>query len=95
MSAEEVIARRDALHEFNPMLGHRGVRLGLSFPEIYSMQISAVLEAAGIQDILTKSLGSPNAHNVVKATMNGLRSLRTKQQALAYRGAEPAPDKGE
>jgi pyruvate,orthophosphate dikinase len=35
-----------ALYEVNPMLGHRGVRLGLSFPEIYSMQISAVLEAA-------------------------------------------------
>ena len=35
-----------ALYEVNPMLGHRGVRLGLSFPEIYSMQISAILEAA-------------------------------------------------
>jgi pyruvate,orthophosphate dikinase len=35
-----------ALYEVNPMLGHRGVRLGLSFPEIYSMQICAVLEAA-------------------------------------------------
>jgi pyruvate,orthophosphate dikinase len=35
-----------ALHEVNPMLGHRGVRLGITFPEIYSMQIRAVLEAA-------------------------------------------------
>jgi pyruvate,orthophosphate dikinase len=35
-----------ALYEVNPMLGHRGVRLGISFPEIYSMQISAALEAA-------------------------------------------------
>jgi pyruvate,orthophosphate dikinase len=34
------------LHEVNPMLGHRGVRLGLSFPEIYRMQIQAILEAA-------------------------------------------------
>ncbi|MEP7127338.1 MAG: pyruvate, phosphate dikinase [Chitinophagales bacterium] len=33
------------LHEVNPMLGHRGVRLGLSFPEIYRMQIQAILEA--------------------------------------------------
>ncbi|MBX7110186.1 MAG: pyruvate, phosphate dikinase [Chitinophagales bacterium] len=33
------------LHEVNPMLGHRGVRLGLSFPEIYKMQIQAILEA--------------------------------------------------
>lgn len=35
-----------ALYETNPMLGHRGVRLGITFPEIYSMQIRAVLEAA-------------------------------------------------
>lgn len=35
-----------ALYEVNPMLGHRGVRLGITFPEIYSMQIRAVLEAA-------------------------------------------------
>lgn len=35
-----------ALTEVNPMLGHRGVRLGLSFPEIYQMQIRAILEAA-------------------------------------------------
>ena len=34
------------LHEVNPMLGHRGVRLGLTYPEIYKMQIQAVLEAA-------------------------------------------------
>ena len=50
---EETIERKQAmlkkvraLYEVNPMLGHRGVRLGLSFPEIYSMQITAVLEAA-------------------------------------------------
>ena len=35
-----------ALHETNPMLGHRGVRLGITFPEIYRMQIRAILEAA-------------------------------------------------
>jgi pyruvate,orthophosphate dikinase len=50
---EEAIEKKDAmlkkvraLYEVNPMLGHRGVRLGLTFPEIYSMQITAVLEAA-------------------------------------------------
>ncbi|MCK4655951.1 MAG: 30S ribosomal protein S5, partial [candidate division Zixibacteria bacterium] len=50
--------------------------------------VRAVLESAGIQDVLTKSLGSPNPHNVVKATMNGLRALRTKEQALNFRGIE-------
>ncbi len=50
---DEVIKNKEAmlrkvrgLHEINPMLGHRGVRLGLTFPEIYTMQIRAVLEAA-------------------------------------------------
>jgi len=43
---EAMLKKVRALYEVNPMLGHRGVRLGLSFPEIYSMQISAVLEAA-------------------------------------------------
>ncbi len=38
--------RADELHEFNPMLGHRGCRLGISFPEIYEMQARAIIEAA-------------------------------------------------
>ena len=36
----------DSLHEFNPMLGHRGCRLGVTFPEIYEMQVEAIFEAA-------------------------------------------------
>ncbi len=38
--------RAEELHEFNPMLGHRGCRLGISFPEIYEMQARAITEAA-------------------------------------------------
>jgi pyruvate,orthophosphate dikinase len=38
--------RGDQLHEFNPMLGHRGCRLGVTFPEIYRMQVKAIIEAA-------------------------------------------------
>jgi pyruvate,orthophosphate dikinase len=42
----EVRKRGDALHETNPMLGHRGVRLGVTYPEVTEMQIRAILEAA-------------------------------------------------
>ena len=43
---EVVLKKVRALSEVNPMLGHRGVRLGITYPEIYSMQIRAILEAA-------------------------------------------------
>ncbi len=45
LSIEEVKVRTDELHEHNPMLGHRGCRLGISFPEIYEMQCKAIFEA--------------------------------------------------
>jgi pyruvate,orthophosphate dikinase len=43
---ERVLARVRSLQEFNPMLGHRGCRLGITFPEIYEMQVRAIFEAA-------------------------------------------------
>jgi len=42
---ESILKKAHELHEVNPMLGHRGVRLGLTYPEIYKMQIQAILEA--------------------------------------------------
>ncbi len=45
----------------------------------------AILESVGIQDILAKVLGSRNPNNVVKATMNGLKLLRTRDQEVAFR----------
>jgi pyruvate,orthophosphate dikinase len=46
VSKAEITARIDALHEFNPMLGHRGCRIAVSFPEIYAMQVKAIFQAA-------------------------------------------------
>ena len=43
---EKLKARNKMLHEFNPMLGHRGCRLGITYPEIYEMQVRAIMEAA-------------------------------------------------
>ena len=48
--------------------------------------VRAVVEAAGIKDILAKSMGSNNQANVVKATINALEQLRTKEQIYALRG---------
>ncbi|HHZ17110.1 MAG TPA: pyruvate, phosphate dikinase [Clostridia bacterium] len=43
---EFLLAKARSLHEFNPMLGHRGCRLGVSYPEIYRMQVRAIFQAA-------------------------------------------------
>jgi pyruvate, orthophosphate dikinase len=46
VSAQKIAEKVDSLHEFNPMLGHRGCRLGITYPEITEMQARAVIEAA-------------------------------------------------
>jgi small subunit ribosomal protein S5 len=48
--------------------------------------VRAVLESAGVQDVLTKSQGSSNSHNVVKATLAGLLSLRDANTVMVHRG---------
>ena len=51
--------------------------------------VRAVVEAAGIQNVLTKSIGSKNPHNVIRATFEALGQLREKNEVAAMRGIDP------
>lgn len=65
ITAEAIAKRGEALHENNPMMGHRGVRLGVTYPEVSEMQIRAIFEAAAE---LKKEGHDPHAEIMVPVT---------------------------
>ena len=82
-SIEKLQLRADALHEFNPMLGHRGCRLGISYPEIYEMQARAIIEAA-LE--VSKDGGDPIVPEIMIPLVGGgkeLEILKEKVSAIA------------
>ncbi len=96
LTLEEVKAKVDSLEEFNPMLGHRGCRLGITFPEITEMQTRAIIEAAlackerGIAvypEIMVPLVGSlkelQNQANVINATAT--RVFEEKGDSIPYK----------
>jgi pyruvate,orthophosphate dikinase len=72
ISLKQLNMRADQLHENNPMMGHRGVRLGITYPEVTEMQIRAILEAAA--ELLVKGLKPfPEIMIPLTCTVNEIR----------------------
>jgi pyruvate,orthophosphate dikinase len=79
---EKMLAKVRNLYEVNPMLGHRGVRLGITYPEIYRMQIQGILEAAaecqreGVEvhpEIMVPQVISPAELEIIKALVDDVQ----------------------
>ncbi len=85
VSAEKLRARAAALHESNPMLGHRGCRLGITYPEIYEMQARAILEAAA-------NVAAAGGKPVQLEIMVPLVGFKAELDRLAGRIAQVAED---
>jgi pyruvate, orthophosphate dikinase len=87
---KKLLARVEQLHEFNPMLGHRGVRLGITYPEITEMQTRAIMEAACqchkeglkvVPEIMIPLVGHVKELRDQKAVVN-----RVAQEVIAEKG---------
>jgi pyruvate,orthophosphate dikinase len=91
IGVESLRRRAGELHEFNPMLGHRGCRLGITFPEIYEMQARAIFEAAC--DVAAASGNAP-VPEVMVPLVATKRELEILKAVIDRTAAQVFADKG-
>lgn len=91
LGVDHLKRRADELHEFNPMLGHRGCRLGITYPEIYEMQARAIFEAACAVKAASGEAPLPEIMIPLVATKRELQLLKALVDKVA---AEVFAEKG-
>jgi len=85
VGADRLKRRADELHEFNPMLGHRGCRLGITYPEIYEMQARAIFEAACevgevVPEVMIPLVGTRKELAILKALVDATAAQVFEEQ---------------
>ncbi len=85
-----LLARVEQLHEFNPMLGHRGVRLGITYPEITEMQTRAIIEAA----VMLKKEGFDLVPEIMIPLVGHVKELRDQKAIVDRVAAEVMKEQG-
>ncbi len=90
VSEEKIRANIDALHEMNPMLGHRGCRLGIVYPEITRMQVRAIMEAACE---VKKAGGDPHPEIMIPLVGN-VEELRLQEEETREEAAQVLEEQG-
>lgn len=91
LSLEEVKAKVDALEEFNPMLGHRGCRLGITYPEITEMQTRAIIEAA----LNCQKRGIKVMPEIMVPLVGTLKELQNQANVINTTAAKVFEERGE
>ena len=86
-----ITQRVDELHEFNPMLGHRGCRLGITYPEITEMQTRAILEAG----LDARALGADVKAEIMVPLVGTVRELDAQAQVIRRTAAQVFAERGE
>ena len=91
LTLEEVKAKVDSLEEFNPMLGHRGCRLGITYPEITEMQTRAIIEAA----LACKARGIKVMPEIMVPLVGSIKELQNQANVINMTAAKVFEEKGD